>query len=120
MKMKIYVMLAILVLILLLISCMTVITTAPRRRNFTQSLESFPTSDLPLKDAATIYWDSYLIPFIETNTDQDCAFLMGMVHAHLRQTQMTLICRVVEGRLASADVNWFKWFQWLKLHKKPY
>ncbi len=102
MKLKIYVMLAILVLLLLLISYMAMITTAPKKRNLNQRLESFPTSNLPLKDAATIYWDSHLIPFIEARTDEDCAFLLGMVHAHLRLAQMTIIRRAVEGRLAES------------------
>ncbi len=101
MKFKIYVMSGIL-LILLLISCMDVITTSPPKKNLIQRLKSFPTSDLPLKDGASIYWDSHLIPFIEAKTDEDCAFLLGMVHAHLRLGQMTLIRRVVEGRLAES------------------
>jgi penicillin amidase len=101
MKFKIYVMSSIL-LILLLISCMDVITTSPPKKNLIQRLKSFPTSDLPLKDGASIYWDSHLIPFIEAKTDEDCAFLLGMVHAHLRLGQMTLIRRVVEGRLAES------------------
>ena len=102
MKMKISVFLIILLLILLFISCMAVITTSPKKRNISQRLECFPISNLPLKDAATIYWDSHLIPFIEAKTDEDCAFLLGMVHAHLRLAQMTLIRRIVEGRLAES------------------
>ena len=101
MKLKIYV-IGIIVLFLFLISCMAVLTTFPKKRNLTQRFESFPTSDLPLKDSASIYWDSHLIPFIEAKTDEDCAFLLGMVHAHLRLAQMTLIRRVIEGRLAES------------------
>ena len=88
--------------IVFLTSCMAVITTSPKKRNHVQRLESFPATGLPLKATATIYWDSHLIPFIEATTDEDCAFLLGMVHAHLRLGQMTLIRRVVEGRLAES------------------
>ena len=196
-----YWVIAILIVLLFLISCMAVITTSPKKRNHVQRLESFPSTGLPLQAEATIYWDAHLIPFIEAKTDDDCAFLLGMVHAHLRLGQMTLIRRVVEGRLAesagpfaasidhslrivnlgaamdsiekilpaetkhwlqnyadginfyqekmtekpvefkllgikpepwdvkdilkvgrlaSADVNWFNWFQWLGLREKPY
>lgn len=102
MKMKIYVLIIIVFVVLLLISCMAVITTAPKKRNLDQRLQSFPTTGLPLKESTSIYWDSHLIPFIEAKTDEDCAFLLGMVHAHLRLAQMTLIRRVVEGRLAES------------------
>lgn len=101
MKFKIYLIVTI-VLFLFMISCMAVMTSAPKKRNLSQRLKSFPTTDLPLKDSASIYWDSQLIPFIEAKTDEDCAFLLGMVHAHLRLAQMTLIRRVVEGRLAES------------------
>ena len=101
MNFKIYLMLFI-VLFLLLISCMAVLTISPRKQNLTQRLESFPTLDFPLKADATIYWDAHLIPFIEAKTDEDCAFLLGMVHAHLRLAQMTILQRAVEGRLAES------------------
>jgi penicillin amidase len=81
---------------------MAVITTSPQKRSHNQRLASFPTTGLPLKSEAMIYWDSHLIPFIEAKTDEDCAFLLGMVHAHLRLGQMTLIRRAVEGRLAES------------------
>jgi len=93
---------AILFMIVLMISCVAVITTSPKQRNLTQRLESFPTANLPLKDSATIYWNTYLIPFIDARNDEDCAFLLGMVHAHLRLAQMTIFRRVAEGRLAES------------------
>ncbi|MDZ7264909.1 MAG: penicillin acylase family protein [candidate division KSB1 bacterium] len=89
-------------LLLLLVSCMAIITASPQKRNLAQRLQSFPVNDLPLRDSASIYWDSHLIPFIEAQNDADCAFLLGMVHAHLRLSQITLVRRVVEGRLAES------------------
>ncbi|MCU0646318.1 MAG: penicillin acylase family protein, partial [bacterium] len=97
-----YWLLTILIFLMILISCMAVITTSPQKRSHNQRLASFPTTGLPLKSEAMIYWDSHLIPFIEAKTDEDCAFLLGMVHAHLRLGQMTLIRRAVEGRLAES------------------
>jgi len=69
---------------------------------FQERLALFPTNNLPLEAPATIYWDEHLIPFIAAQTDADCAFLLGMVHTHLRQGQMELIRRVVQGRLAES------------------
>ncbi len=101
MKFKIYV-ISFVVLFLFLISCMAAITTSPKTQNLSERLQSFPTSNAPLKDTATIFWDAHLIPFIEAKTDEDCVFLLGMVHAHLRLAQMTIFRRVVEGRLAES------------------
>ncbi|UCE06682.1 MAG: penicillin acylase family protein, partial [bacterium] len=101
MKTKIYWAIG-LIFFLLLISCMAVITISPKKQNLTQRLHSFPIADLPLEKSATIYWDSHLVPFIEAKTDQDCAFLIGIVQAHLRLAQMTIFRRVVEARLAES------------------
>lgn len=101
MKPKIY-WLILLTLILLIASCVAVITTSPKKQSFNQRLESFPTKNLPLQKPAMIYWNDYLIPFIEAQSDQDCAFLIGMVQAHLRLAQMTLFKRVVQGRLSES------------------
>ena len=102
MKITTYVLFGVFVLFLLLISCVAVITTAPQKRNHTQRLASFPTTGLPLKAEATVYWDTHLIPFIDAKNDEDCAFLLGMVHGHLRLAQMTIFRRVAEGRLAES------------------
>ncbi|MDZ7357686.1 MAG: penicillin acylase family protein [candidate division KSB1 bacterium] len=101
MKIKFYLMIGVLIIILFG-SCMTLITARPKKVHFAQRLQVFPISQLPLKDSAVIYWDNHLIPFIDARNDADCAFLLGMVHAHLRLAQMTLLRRVVEGRLAES------------------
>ena len=101
MKPKIY-WLLFFILLLLIASCVAVITTSPKKQSFNQRLESFPTKNLPLQKPATIYWNDYLIPFIEARSDRDCAFLIGMVQAHLRLAQMTLFRRVVQGRLSES------------------
>ena len=86
----------------MLISGMAVMRASPSKQEIDERLQSFPAHDLPLKAPAVIYWDEHLIPFIDAETDEDCAFLLGTVHAHLRPAQMTLLRRVVEGRLAES------------------
>ncbi len=101
MRMKFYLIIGVLSIILLG-SCMNLMIARPKKRHLAERLLVFPTANLPLKDSASIYWDDHLIPFIDAASDEDCAFLLGMVHAHLRLAQMTLVRRVVEGRLAES------------------
>jgi len=101
MKAKFYVIMGV-ISIAVFSSCVNLLTIRPKKEHLVQRLQSFPTSHLPIKDSALIYWDNHLIPFIDAKTDEDCAFLLGMVHAHLRLAQMTLVRRVVEGRLAES------------------
>lgn len=89
-------------LICVFLSCLAITVTSPKKQTFQQRLANFPDSNLPLKADATIYWDSHLIPFIEAKNDADCAFLLGMVHAHLRLGQMTLVRRAVSGRISES------------------
>lgn len=74
------------------------VTTAER-------LAAFP-KELPLTGAATVYWSKHQVPFIQTATDDDAAFLWGMAHAHLRLGQMALIRKIAYGRLSEALGPW--------------
>jgi penicillin amidase len=65
-------------------------------------LSQFPVKNLPLKGKVTIYWNDYKVPFIEAEYDSDCAFTMGLVHAHLRMSQMHLVRRISQGRLSES------------------
>ncbi|MCW5774598.1 MAG: penicillin acylase family protein, partial [Rhodospirillaceae bacterium] len=65
-------------------------------------LKSFPTEGLPLSAAVTIRWNEHHVPFVEAQSDEDLAFALGLVHAHLRLAQMTILRRIVEGRLAES------------------
>lgn len=47
-----------------------------------------------------ISWDEHLIPSISAHDDADAAYALGVVHAHLRATQMELFRRVSQGRLS--------------------
>jgi penicillin amidase len=63
-------------------------------------LGAFPTDDLPLERPATIRWNPNQVPFVEAATDRDLAFILGMIHGHLRGGQVALFKRFFHGRLA--------------------
>jgi len=65
-----------------------------------QRLAAMPTGYLPLRKRVSIYWDDHQIPFIEAADDDDAAFALGLVHAHLRLGQMAVYRRIAQGRLA--------------------
>jgi penicillin amidase len=74
----------------------------PEEASLEQRLKTFPTKDLPLAAPVAIYWNEQQVPFVEASTDQDLAFALGMVHAHLRLAQMTILLRIAQGRLAES------------------
>lgn len=99
---KLYLIIFILLLIIVTISCVGYFSTIPPRQSFTDRIDNFPIENVPLDEAAHIYWNENLIPFIDAQTDHDAAYLLGMVHAHLRLGQMSLIRRVTQGRLSES------------------
>ena len=76
------------------------LTPLPRPTSLAERLAMFPTKGLPLDNPVSVYWDDHQIPFIEAKTDHDAAFVLGLVHAHLRLGQMELMRRVSQGRIA--------------------
>ena len=65
-----------------------------------ERIEAFPKDNFPIANSANIYWNEHMVPFIETESDSDAAFLLGAVNAHLRLGQMELLKMVAMGRLA--------------------
>ena len=65
-----------------------------------QRLANLPRSGLPLRGDTTIHWNQHHVPFIEATNDDDLATAFGVVHVHLRWTQMELMRRVARGRMA--------------------
>lgn len=65
-----------------------------------QRLAVFPTAGLPIEQPVTIRWNQHQIPYVEAKTDRDLGFALGLVHAHLRLTQIALAKRLTEGRTA--------------------
>ncbi|MBO0711299.1 MAG: penicillin acylase family protein [Acetobacteraceae bacterium] len=72
----------------------------PSRRNLRQRLAGFPAKGLPLSARVRVRWNDFAVPFIEAANDDDLAFALGLVHAHLREGQLALAKRIVYGRLA--------------------
>jgi penicillin G amidase len=72
----------------------------PLETSIEQRLAGFPADTLPLAGPVTIHWDRHQIPFIEAEHDDDAAFALGLVHAHLRLGQMAMFKRIAHGRIA--------------------
>ena len=72
----------------------------PEPRDLQARLAAFPTHGPGLNDSVTIHWNDHHIPFIEASSDDDAAFALGLVHAHLRLAQMNLVRMIAQGRLS--------------------
>jgi penicillin amidase len=72
----------------------------PAPCSFAERLSQMPTRDLPLHGPVAIRWNDLAVPFIQAGNDHDLAFALGLVHAHLRETQLAMAKRVVYGRIA--------------------
>jgi len=78
----------------------TVLRPLPSATTLDDRLAQFPTEGMPIRAPVTIHWNEQAVPFIEAENDDDLAFALGMVNAHLRLGQMTVMRRLVQGRLA--------------------
>jgi penicillin amidase len=83
-----------------LVAACSLIKPLPKETALADRLALFPTSGLPIQGAVTIYWNDQQIPFIDAEYDQDAAFALGLVHAHLRLGQMAIYRRIAQGRIA--------------------
>lgn len=90
---------AIVMISLLLAGC-AVLSPLPDKSSVDQRLAMFPTKDLPLEKPVKVYWDKHKVPWIEAQTDDDAAFALGLVHAHLRLGQLELLRRISQGRIS--------------------
>ena len=83
----------------LLAGC-ALLSPLPEKSDIEQRLAALPADNLPLKAPVVVHWDRHQIPFIEAKTDEDLAFALGLVHAHLRLGQMEMMRRISQGRIA--------------------
>ena len=83
-----------------LLAACSLLAPLPEPRGLANRLAVFPDHGTGLDGPVTIYWNDHQIPFIEAASDDDAAFALGMVHAHLRLAQMSLVRMVARGRLA--------------------
>ncbi len=72
----------------------------PEPTTVEERLAVFPTTGLLLQGRVVVHWNENQIPFIEADHDGDAAFVLGLVHAHLRLGQMEIYRRVSQGRIA--------------------
>lgn len=72
----------------------------PEPRTTEERLAMFPTEGLDLLKPVTIYWNAQQVPYVDAATDDDAAYALGMIHAHLRLGQMELARRLVYGRIS--------------------
>jgi penicillin G amidase len=78
------------------------------RRTANERIEAFPSHlPWPLQKRVEIYWQENSIPFVHAETDEDCAFSIGVVHAHLRLGQMEILRRLSAGRLSESGGPFF-------------
>ena len=70
------------------------------KQQLNQRLEQFPKDELPIEMPVTVYWNKRQVPFIHGQTDEDVAFALGLVHAHLRLGQLELFRHLAQGRLS--------------------
>ncbi len=84
---------------ILLMGC-SVLRPLPDKASLEERLTAFPTSGLPLKATVNIAWNKNHIPFITAQHDDDLAFALGLVHAHLRLGQMEVLRRIASGRIS--------------------
>lgn len=73
---------------------------ARRTVGVTERLAQLPRGGLPLRAPVRIRWNDHHVPFIEAEHDRDLAVALGVVHAHLRLTQIDIMRRAAYGRLA--------------------
>jgi penicillin amidase len=76
------------------------LTPLPESTTLSERLDAMPGGAAPVLQDVTIYWSDHKVPFIEAKTDEDAAFALGMVHAHLRLGQLEILRYVSQGRLA--------------------
>ncbi|MCL5979496.1 MAG: penicillin acylase family protein, partial [Gammaproteobacteria bacterium] len=63
-------------------------------------LAAFPRKGLSCEAPVRIRWNPYQVPYIQARSDHDLAFVLGLVHAHLREGQLALLKHAALGRLA--------------------
>jgi len=87
-------------LILIFINSCSLFTPTPSKLDISKRLDMFPKEKLPLKESLSLYWNEYQVPFIDAKNDDDCAFMLGMVHSHLRLAQMEIYRKISQGRIS--------------------
>lgn len=89
-------------MLIFLFGCST-LSTFPDHKSAEDRFSQFESlKNWPLQKNVKIYWHDKMIPFVDAQTDDDCAFTIGVLHAHLRLGQMELFKRMSAGRLSES------------------
>lgn len=72
----------------------------PEEVSTEKRFNQFPIFDHRLDKPAKIFFNDYQVPYIVAESDMDAAYLLGMVHMHLRGFQMNLIRHISQGRMS--------------------
>ncbi len=96
---------SLLIIVLLMVSSVGYILSRfwvplPAPTTTKERIAMFPKDDLDFTAPTTIYWNKHQIPYIVADRDEDAAYALGLVHAHLRLGQMEMARRIVYGRLS--------------------
>lgn len=84
-----------------LFSSCSLLTTYPDQLRFEDRIAFFDNViQPPLEKEVVVHWNLYAIPFIEAQNDQDLAFTVGALHAHLRIDQLEFMRILSQGRLS--------------------
>jgi penicillin amidase len=76
--------------------------SSPGRYTIDDRLANVPVEELQTTAPAEILWNDHQVPFIVAQNDRDAAYLLGIAHAHLRESQMELLRRAARGRLSES------------------
>ena len=82
------------------VSGRSLLAAPPKESNLAARLAVFPTKNLPLDGEVDVHWNDQQVPFIFAESDDDAAFTIGLVHAHLRLGQMELMRHISRGQIS--------------------
>ncbi|GJL89660.1 MAG: penicillin acylase [Minwuia thermotolerans] len=86
--------------IAVLVAGCSLFTSLPRQTSTEERISGLPTTGLDLQRPVEVRWNSHMVPWITAETDDDAAYALGLVHAHLRLGQMEIARRLAAGRLS--------------------
>ena len=84
----------------LLLSGCSYLIHQPQEQTLDQRFESVADAAAPITAPMTIRWNQHAVPYVQAANNQDLAFGVGMVHAHLRLGQMTVMKMIAQGRIS--------------------
>ncbi len=74
----------------------------PRPVSVAERLANIPSRGLPVQAPVRIHWDAHQVPSIEASDLGDLAVGLGVVHAHLRLSQIEAMRRIATARVSEA------------------